>query len=105
MLGSFFFSQYHPPVKILRRTQDDTFHRSSFMQKQIHITVSPRSSKNELILLPDGTYKVKLTAAPVDGEANEALIKFLSKEFDVAKSNIQILKGERGKRKVIILEI
>lgn len=75
------------------------------MQKQIHITVSPRSSKNELLLLPDGTYKVKLTAAPIDGEANEALINFLSKEFDVAKSNIQIIKGERGKKKVVIMEM
>lgn len=74
------------------------------MQKQLHITVSPRSSKNELLLLEDGTYKVKLTAAPVDDEANEALIKFLSKEFDVAKSNIQIVKGERGKKKVVVLE-
>lgn len=75
------------------------------MQKQIHITVLPRSSKNELLLLEDGTYKVKLTAAPVDGEANDALLKFLSKEFGVAKSNIEIVRGARGRKKVILLQM
>ena len=73
------------------------------MQKQILVTVLPRSSKNELIVLADGTYKVKLMAPPVDGEANAALIKFLAKEFGVAKSNIEIVKGERGKKKILLV--
>lgn len=67
----------------------------------LNIKVLPRSSKNELLKLEDGTYKLKLTAAPVDGEANEALIKFLSKEFGVSKSQIRILKGETSKNKVV----
>lgn len=68
---------------------------------KLNIIVTPRSSKNELTLLSDGTYKVKLTTAPVDGKANEALIEFLSEIFDVSKSQIQIVKGERGRKKVI----
>ncbi len=70
------------------------------MQK-ITVKVIPRSSKNQMILLEDGTYKVKLTAPPVDGAANEALIKFLSEEFHVAKSCVQIIKGETGRNKIV----
>ena len=67
----------------------------------LKITVIPRSSKNELIPLEDGTYKLKLTAPPVDGEANEALMQFLSKEFAVPKSSIRIKKGETSRNKTI----
>ena len=65
------------------------------------IKVLPRSSKNELIKMADGTYKIKLTAPPVDGEANTALIQFLSKEFAVPKSSIRIKKGETSRNKVV----
>lgn len=68
---------------------------------QISLKVLPRSSKNELIKLPDGSYKVKLTAAPVDGEANKKLLAFLAKEFGVTKSRIRIVKGEKSRNKVI----
>lgn len=46
-------------------------------------------------------YQVRLTASPVDGEANEQLIKILSEYFSVAKSNISIRKGKTGKKKII----
>ena len=65
------------------------------MKKTISVTVVPRSGKNEVIPLEDGTYKIKITAAPVDGEANKKLIEVISKYFDVAKSCIIIVKGER----------
>jgi len=51
--------------------------------------------------MPDGTLKVKLTAPPVDGEANKKLIELLSKEFGVAKSKVKIVKGEASRRKVV----
>lgn len=66
-----------------------------------NIHVIPRASKNEIIPLGNDSFKVRLTAAPADGKANEALIKLLSDYFDVAKSNIRIVKGERGRNKVV----
>jgi len=66
------------------------------------IKALPRSSKNEIVgELPDGTLKIKLKAPPVDGEANKELIKFLSKEWKIPKSNIKILKGKTNKTKLI----
>jgi uncharacterized protein len=69
---------------------------------QIKIKVLPRSSQNKIVgKMSDGTLKIKLTAPPVDGEANKKLIELLSKEFRVAKSKIRIIKGLRGKNKVV----
>ncbi|MFH0857634.1 MAG: DUF167 domain-containing protein [Candidatus Magasanikbacteria bacterium] len=71
---------------------------------KIHVKVIPRSSKNQLIKNPDGSYKIKLTAPPVDGEANEQLILFLSKEMKIPKYKIHIIKGLTGKNKIIQID-
>ena len=44
----------------------------------IRVKVLPRSSKNQIVGKEEGAYRVKLTSAPVDGQANKALIKFLA---------------------------
>ncbi len=51
------------------------------------IKLIPRSSKNEIVgLQEDGRLKIKITAPPVDGWANAALVEFLSKHFRVPKA-------------------
>lgn len=68
---------------------------------RIYIKVSPRSSKNEVVKVSEGEYKVKLTAAPVDGAANEALIKILAQHFNVSKSLVKIIGGKTAKIKMV----
>lgn len=68
---------------------------------RLTITVKPRSSKTEVIKISETDYQVRLTASPVDGEANEQLVKVLSEHFDVAKSLIKIIKGQTGKKKIV----
>lgn len=68
---------------------------------RIYIKASPRSSKNEVIKISEGEYKVKLTAAPVDGQANEMLIEVLSKHFKKSKSLIRIVGGKSAKVKMV----
>ncbi|OGH88962.1 MAG: hypothetical protein A2537_03090 [Candidatus Magasanikbacteria bacterium RIFOXYD2_FULL_36_9] len=71
---------------------------------KIKIRVLPRSSKNEVIgEMSDGTLKVKLTAPPVDGKANDSLIKLLADYFDKPKSKIKIAAGATSKNKTIEL--
>lgn len=71
---------------------------------RIKIKVIPRSSKNEVVgEMADGTLKVKLTAAPVDGKANEELIALLSKHYGCPKRNIIIVSGATSTRKTIEL--
>lgn len=72
---------------------------------KIKIRVLPRSSKNEVIgEMADGTLKIKLTAPPVDGKANDALIKLLADYFDKPKHKIKIAAGATSKNKTIEIE-
>lgn len=70
----------------------------------INIYVIPRSRRNEIVGIYNDTLKIKLNAPPVDNEANEELIRFLSKTFDIPKANIEIVSGLRQKRKVISIK-
>ncbi len=66
------------------------------------LRVTPRASKNEIVgIMSDGTVKVHLTAPPLEGKANEALLKFLAKVLDVPVSNITIMAGAGGRNKLI----
>lgn len=68
----------------------------------IEVKVEPRSSRKEIAGVLDATIlKVKLTAPPVGGEANEQLIEILAKTAGVRKSDIRIIRGHTSKRKVI----
>ena len=69
----------------------------------VNIKISPNSKKNEIINEGDFT-KIKITAQPIDGKANKALIEFLSKNFKIPKTSIKILKGETSKEKTILFE-
>jgi len=51
--------------------------------------------------MEDGSLKIRLTAPPVDGAANEALIKFLSDTLDLSKSQVEIVSGQTSREKRI----
>ena len=78
---------------------------SSRQQKQtdssatLSVRIQPRSSKNGITRREDGSLKIRLTAPPVDGAANEALIKFLSETLSVNKSQIEIVSGHTSREK------
>ncbi len=65
------------------------------------ITVTPKSSRSEVKTDGEGTIKVYLNSPPVDGKANSECISVISKKLRVAKSNISIEKGDRGRKKRI----
>ena len=71
------------------------------------IRVTPGAKRNEISeIREDGTLKVRLTAPPVEGKANAALIEFLADILDVPRSKIEILAGERQRDKLVsILDI
>lgn len=67
------------------------------------LRISPNASKNEIIKEETGI-KVKITAQPIDGKANKALIEFLSKRFKIPKSYFEIIRGETSKDKTILIK-
>ncbi|MFC1808742.1 DUF167 domain-containing protein [Candidatus Omnitrophota bacterium] len=67
---------------------------------KISVKVYPRSSREEIQTNDDGI-KVYLRESATDGKANEALRRILAKEYQVAKSYITIVNGERSRNKII----
>ncbi|MBL7016145.1 MAG: YggU family protein [Kiritimatiellales bacterium] len=67
----------------------------------LRIKVVPRASKNEIQGLHDGALKIRLTTPPVDGKANQALIKFLSKTLKISKAQIELVQGETSRLKTL----
>jgi hypothetical protein len=66
------------------------------------IRVTPRASKNEIAeILSDGTVRIRLTAPPVEGKANEALVAFLAEILDVPPSRVEIVAGATGRDKLV----
>ena len=63
--------------------------------------IQPKANEDCLSGIKDDCLKIKVTAAPVDGKANKHLIKFLSKQFKTAQSNIDILRGQNSRDKRI----
>ena len=67
---------------------------------RMSVRVIPRSSKNS-ITWEEGVLKVRLTAPPVDGAANEALIALLAQRLGLPKRDIRIVQGATGRQKTI----
>jgi uncharacterized protein (TIGR00251 family) len=66
------------------------------------IRVTPRASKNEIAeIMSDGTIRIRLTAPPVEGKANAALVDFLSEILNVPRSKIDIVAGMSGRDKLV----
>ncbi len=67
------------------------------------VTVKPGSSQEKIIETATGELTVYLRAKPHDGEANDALVKLLSKYFKVAKTTIRITSGQKSRQKIVEL--
>ncbi|RLC72272.1 MAG: YggU family protein [Chloroflexi bacterium] len=65
------------------------------------VQVVPRASKNEIAGIHGDALKVRLTAPPVEGRANEALIAFLAQRLGVRKSQVEIVAGATSRRKMV----
>jgi uncharacterized protein (TIGR00251 family) len=66
------------------------------------VRVTPRARKAEVVgVRADGTVKVRIPAPPVEGKANEALLKFLASVLGIRKRRIEIIAGHKGLDKII----
>jgi uncharacterized protein len=68
------------------------------------IQVTPHASKAQLVGVQDGVLKIKVTALPVEGAANEACIRLLAKTFDLRKSQMEIFAGEKSRKKTVLVK-
>jgi uncharacterized protein (TIGR00251 family) len=70
----------------------------------ISLTVSPRSPANRVEIDGTGALRIRLTAPPVDGAANTALLKYLASILDIQRSKLTILAGAQARHKRLLAE-
>jgi len=77
-----------------------------YLEKQgedllLRLYLQPKASRDQFVGQHGDELKIAITAPPVDGKANAHLVKFLSKQFKVAKSAIQVEKGLQNRHKLV----
>lgn len=65
------------------------------------VQVVPRASRSEIVGAHDGAMRVRIAAPPVDGAANEELIRIIARAFGVAKRAVEIAAGRTSKHKQV----
>ena len=69
------------------------------MAVMLEIRVVPRARTNALLREANGTLRARLTAPPVEGAANRALIELLAKELGLKRGDLEVVHGTRGRDK------
>lgn len=67
----------------------------------LRLYIQPKASRDSIIGLHGDELKIAITAPPIDGKANAHLVKYLAKQFRVAKSQVVVEKGELGRHKQV----
>ena len=68
------------------------------------IQVTPHASSAQVVGVQEGILKIKVTALPVEGAANEACIKLLAKTFALKKSQMEIFVGAKSRKKTVLVK-
>ncbi len=66
---------------------------------EVSVLLQPRASRNQIVGEHDGRLKIALSAPPVDGEANAALIEFFARLLKIKKSDVTLTDGPASRRK------
>jgi len=69
---------------------------------RVHLT--PRSARDEVLRLEGDVLRARVTAPPVGGRANEALLRLLAEALGVPRTSLSIVRGQRGREKVVVVE-
>lgn len=67
----------------------------------VDVVVQPRASRAGVGPVVGDRLKISVTAPPVDGQANEAVVRALAQALGVPRSAVEIVRGESGRRKTV----
>lgn len=70
----------------------------------LRVRVQPRASREAILGWREDALRLAVTAAPVEGEANEAVRRLLARALGVAPSSISLVRGGHGRDKVLRIE-
>ncbi|MBI2153691.1 MAG: DUF167 domain-containing protein [Candidatus Rokubacteria bacterium] len=70
----------------------------------LRVRVQPRAFKDELVGWDGATLRVRVCAAPVDGEANDALLALLARTFRLPRSAVTLVRGSHARDKLVSIQ-
>ena len=70
---------------------------------RLHVHAQPGAKRTEFAGLHGDAIKIRVHAPPVDGKANEELIRFLAESFSISASNVTLVRGDKSRTKVFDL--
>jgi uncharacterized protein len=70
----------------------------------ISVWLKPGASRSEIVACEDGVWHIKVTARAVEGKANQGLLELLSGRLRLPKSRLEIIRGQRGRRKQVSVD-
>lgn len=88
----------------MRCSLSDTWYRSDGERIVLTLHIQPGAKRTEVAGVHDGALKIRIAAAPVEGQANARLVDFLKKAFDVPASRVILKQGCSGRRKVVEIQ-
>jgi uncharacterized protein (TIGR00251 family) len=68
------------------------------------VRLTPRAAREHVDGVVDGVLRVRVTAPPVDGAANEALVRLLAAQLGVPRRDVRLASGESSRQKVIAVD-
>lgn len=71
---------------------------------QVRVRVKPRASQDAIVGIHDGRLKVSIQAPPVDGKANDHLIRWIAKLCKVPRAQVSVVAGESNRNKVVSIQ-
>ena len=70
---------------------------------RVRVRVQPKSSRNQVVGYRGDTLRLRVTAPPEGGQANEAVVSLLAKVLGIAKSRIEIVRGHASRDKMVVV--
>ncbi len=71
----------------------------------LHIYVQPGSSRSEIAGIHGDRLKIRIKALPKDGEANQAIIEWISEKLGLSQSRVHLIKGKSSRQKDLVVEL
>jgi uncharacterized protein len=86
----------HPPLPEI-----DCLRRETAGSVMVRLHVVPNAARTQIDGLHDGALKVRLHAPPVDGKANDALVRWLATTLAIGRTDIELVRGQTSRRKEV----
>ena len=71
---------------------------------RLSVRLVPRASRNEIAGFEGEILRVRVTAPPVEGKANQALVRLLAKRLDVPRGAVRVVAGQASRQKVVAVD-